>query len=383
MYTTIFSHVSILGTGALNCYWLLLWCLTRPASWQGEKMMTKSHSLTEEQAARFAGVALAGIAREYPNYPGHLLTHLDDLQSPRRLHPAFYGCYDWHSAVHSHWLLVRLLRRFPRLSQAVAIRSALDQHLTAENLLVEADYFRQPQRQSFERPYGWTWLLKLAEELHGWADDEGMIWSRHLQPLVEVIEQRYYDFLPKQIYPIRVGTHANTAFGLAFALDFARTADRPELARLLEARALAYFGQDADYPAAWEPNGSDFLSPALVEADLLARILPTDEFAKWLSHFLPGIADGQPASLFAAAVVSDRSDPQIVHLDGLNLSRAWCMRRIATALPQRHPGRPVLLAAAERHTETAVPHVTSGHYVGEHWLASFAVYLLTLPDIQA
>jgi hypothetical protein len=347
------------------------------------KTMTKPHLLTEEQAAGFAEVALAGIVREYPNHPGHLLTQPDDLQPPRRLHPAFYGCYDWHSAVHSHWLLVRLLRRFPQIPQAAVIRAALDQNLTVDNLLLEADYFQQPQRQSFERPYGWTWLLKLAEELHGWEDSGGMAWSRHLQPLVEVIAQRYHDFLPKQIYPIRVGTHANTAFGLAFALDFARTADRPELARLLEERALAYFGQDVDFPASWEPNGSDFLSPALVEADLLARILPTDEFAQWLSRFLPGIADGQPASLFTPAVVSDRSDPQIVHLDGLNLSRAWCMRRIATALPQRHPARPVLLAAAQRHTETAVPHVTSGHYVGEHWLASFAVYLLTLPDPDA
>jgi hypothetical protein len=199
-------------------------------------------------------------------------------------------------------LLVRLLRRFPQLPQAAVIRAALDRHLTAENLLVEADYFQQPQRQSFERPYGWAWLLKLAEELHGWDDSEGMAWSRrwsrHLQPLVEVI---------------------------------------------------------------------------------VARILPTDEFTVWLDRFLPGMAAGRPESLFSPAVVSDRRDPQIVHLDGLNLSRAWCMRRIAAALPQRHPARPVLLASAERHTETAVPHVTSGHYVGEHWLASFAVYLLTLP----
>jgi hypothetical protein len=341
--------------------------------------MTDAYSLTTTQAGRFAEVALAGIVREYPNHPGHLLTHPDDLQPPRRLHPAFYGCYDWHSAVHSHWLLVRLLRRFPQLPQAVAIRSALDRHLTEENLLAEADYFQQPQRQSFERPYGWTWLLKLAEELHDWHDSEGTAWARHLQPLVEVIVQRYHDFLPKQTYAIRVGTHANTAFGLAFALDYARTVEQPELARLLEERALAYFGQDTDYPAAWEPNGSDFLSPALVEADLLARVLPTDAFAAWLGRFLPGIAAGQPTSLFTPAVVSDRSDSQIVHLDGLNLSRAWCMRRIATALPHRHPARPVLVAAAQRHTETAVPHVTSGHYVGEHWLASFAVYLLTLP----
>ena len=341
--------------------------------------MTESHSLTTDLAGRFAEVALAGIGREYPNHPGHLLTHPADLQSPRTLHPAFYGCYDWHSAVHSHWLLVRLLRRFPQLPQATAIRAALNRHLTEANLLVEAAYLQQPQRQSFERPYGWTWLLKLAEELHGWDDAEGAAWSHHLQPLVEVIAARYHEFLPKQTYPIRVGTHANTAFGLAFALDYARTAGRPELAKLLEERALAYFGQDRDYPAAWEPNGSDFLSPALVEADLLARILPPDEFARWLAGFLPGLAAGEPAALFQPAVVSDRADPQIVHLDGLNLSRAWCMRRIAAALPPDHAVRPVLSAAAQRHTATAVPHVTSGHYVGEHWLASFAVYLLTLP----
>jgi len=342
-----------------------------------EEPMTNVQALTGDQAGRFAEVALAGIGREYPNHPGHLLTHPDDLQPPRRLHPAFYGCYDWHSAVHSHWLLVRLLRRFPRLPQAAAMRTALNRHLTEENLLVEAAYFHQPQRRSFERPYGWAWLLKLAEELHGWQDVAGTRWLHHLQPLVEVIVQRYRDFLPQQTYAIRVGTHANTAFGLAFALDYARTVDRVELARLLEARALTYFGQDIDYPAAWEPNGSDFLSPALVEADLMARILPIDKFVAWLGRFLPGIAEGQPASLFSPAVVSDRRDPQIVHLDGLNLSRAWCMRRIATTLPPTDPARPVLLAAAARHVETAVPHVTSGHYVGEHWLASFAVYLLT------
>jgi hypothetical protein len=329
------------------------------------------------QAEQFARLALDCIRREYPNHPGHLLNDNEDVRAPRALHPAFYGCFDWHSAVHGHWLLVRLLRRLPQLPRSDAIRAALRENLTAANLLAEADYMMQPNRQSFERPYGWAWLLKLAEELHDWPDPDGAAWFNYLQPLVRVIVDRYHHFLPRHTYPIRVGTHANTAFGLAFALDYARAAGNQELATLLVERSLAYFGQDRAYPAGWEPNGSDFFSPGLIEADLMSRVLPPAEFPAWLAAFLPGLAQAAPPSLLQPVTVSDRSDPQIVHLDGLNLSRAWCMRRIAAALPAHDPARAVLLTAAERHAGAGLAQVTSGDYVGEHWLASFAVYLLT------
>jgi len=323
-------------------------------------------------ASIFADLALAGITREYPNAPGLVLNNPADLQAPRALHPAFYGCFDWHSAVHGHWMLARLLRFFPEMPQAAAIRSALAGDLSAANLRAEADYFAAPNRRSFERTYGWAWLLKLAEELSSWADPDAAAWSQNLHPLVDVIVAGYLDFLPKQTYPIRVGTHPNTAFGLAFALDYARACKNPELESLLIQRSRDYFLGDADAPAAWEPGGNDFFSPSLLEADLLTRVLPPTEFADWFHRFLPEL----PPSLLIPPTVSDRSDLQLVHLDGLSLSRAWCMKRIASALPSSDPVRKALAASAEQHTKEGLAHVASGHYGGEHWLASFAVYLL-------
>jgi hypothetical protein len=333
-------------------------------------------SFSIEQAAHFTDLALRGITREYPNHPGHLLNNSGDVKNPRALHPAFYGCYDWHSAVHSHWMLVRLLKCFPAFPQAQVVRAALGENLNVANLRAEADYFLQPNRQSFERTYGWTWLLKLAEELHTWRDPDGAHWAGALKPLEEIIIQGYLDYLPRLIYPIRVGTHPNTAFGLTFALDYARNCERPDLELLIVKRSCDYYSQDVDYPAGWEPGGSDFLSPALCEADLMARVLPADEFTAWFERFLPGIGQGEPRVLLTPALVSDRSDPQLVHLDGLNLSRAWCMRRIASALPAQHPAGMVLAKSVEHHAAAGLAQVTSGHYVGEHWLASFAVYLL-------
>jgi hypothetical protein len=328
--------------------------------------------LNLEYAARFADLALAGITREYPNAPGLILNGPADLQSPRTLHPAFYGCFDWHSSVHGHWMLARLLHLFPNLPQAAAIRAALADNLSESNLRMEADYFAAPNRRSFERTYGWTWLLKLAEELFIWPDPEAAAWSQNLRPLVDGIVCGYLDFLPKQTYPIRVGTHANTAFGLAFALDYARTCGQSDLEALLVRRSLDYFGGDAGYPAAFEPGGNDFLSPSLIEADLLTRVLPRAEFADWFHRFLPDL----PPSLLTPATISDRSDLQLIHLDGLNLSRAWCMHRIASTLPERDAYRDTLLASAKLHKQDGLANVASGHYGGEHWLASFAVYLL-------
>lgn len=332
--------------------------------------------LTPEQASLFARLALKGIRREFPNKPEHVLNAAADAKTPRALHPAFYGSFDWHSSVHGHWMLVKLLKRFPTLPEAAEIRAVLAEHLTAANLKAEAAYFAEPNRQSFERTYGWAWLLKLAEELHGWDDPDAKAWAKNLQPLEEVIVARYLAFLPKQNYPIRTGVHPNTAFGLAFALDYAKAQGHEPLRKLIEQRANAYFANDEAAPAQWEPSGEDFFSATLMEADLMRRVLPPAAFARWFARFLPGAAKSEPRSLFTPAVVTDRSDPKLVHLDGLNLSRAWCMRGIAAALPPGDPARPALEAAAARHAEAGLKHVASGDYAGEHWLASFAVHLL-------
>lgn len=328
-------------------------------------------------ASLFAQLALRGIVREYPNKLDHVMNDARDVRGPRDLHPSFYGSYDWHSSVHGHWMLVRLLKVFPALAEAAEVRRTLDANLSVANLMKEAAYFGRPSTASFERMYGWAWLLKLAEELHDWDDPDGQRWAANLQPLSDSIVARYLAFLPKQVYPIRRGVHPNTAFGMALALDYARAVGQADLDSLLVERSRTYFGNDVDVPAAWEPDGDDFLSRSLIEADLMRRVVPGGEFARWFHAFLPDIPRGEPANLLEPATVTDRGDPGLVHLDGLNLSRAWCMRAIAAALPETDPARPVLLASAARHAQATLPYIASGDYLGEHWLASFAVYLLT------
>ncbi len=344
--------------------------------------MPDQHSLkiplSQEEASRYVQQALAGLTREYPNAPGQVLNNPADIAAPGILHPAFYGCFDWHSAVHSHWLLVRVLRLFPALPQAPAIRNALNTTLTSNNILVEAAYFDRPNHQSFERMYGWSWVLKLQAELLQWEDPDGLTWSQNLQPLTGIITALFIKFLPKLTYPIRVGTHTNTAFSLLLALDYARKCGAKELEELLVARSTSYFREDKLYPAEWEPGGGDFFSPALVEADLMSRILPPAEFREWFGSFLPEIAMGNPAVLLNPVVVSDRGDPNLGHLNGLQLTRAWCMQKIAQALPQQDPARSVLLDSAERHAEAGLAHVITGDYMGGHWMASFALYLKTI-----
>jgi hypothetical protein len=332
--------------------------------------------LTSSQASHFAQLVLKSIHREYPNLLAHLMTDSSQAQTPKSLHPAFYGCFDWHSSVHGHWLLARLLKLFPSLPEAEAIREALGANLTAENIEIEAAYFAVPGRQSYERTYGWAWLLKLDEELGLSTDASASRWRGNLKPLTDVIITRYLDFLPKQNYPIRTGVHPNTAFGLSFALDYARAVSNGELENLVIERSRAYYLNDCSYPAEWEPGGEDFFSPALIEADLIRRVLPASEFPVWFALFLPDIADRQPGLLNPVEVL-DRTDPKLVHLDGLNLSRAWCMQRIAAALPEGDPARSALLASARLHALAGLPHVASGDYLGEHWLATFAVYMMT------
>ncbi len=336
-------------------------------------------NLTRSEASHFAQLALRCASKEYPNKPDHVMNDASEARAPASLHPAFYGCFDWHSSVHGHWMLVRLLRLFPDLPEAGRIRAVLNRNLSEENLLAEAAYLSKPNRQSFERTYGWAWLLKLAEELMRGGDPDMNRWSKNLRPLSEALIARYVDFLPKQSYPIRTGVHPNTAFGLAFAWDYAEFTGNKTLADLVKERSLTYFSSDADYPAAWEPGGEDFFSPALMEADLMRRVMSPAGFKRWFYRFLPRVANGQPSNLLRPAVVTDRSDPKLVHLDGLNLSRAWCMKSIAAALPEGDPAGKVLADAAALHSREGLLHVASGDYAGEHWLATFAVYLLTTP----
>jgi hypothetical protein len=345
-------------------------------------MKSDVFNLTKAKASHFAKLALKCVAKEYPNKLDHTMNDASEVQSPRALHPAFYGCFDWHSSVHGHWMLVRLLRLFPDFPEAAQIRAALNANLTARNIQVEVAYLNQANRQSFERTYGWAWLLKLAEELSAWDDPDGKAWSQNLKPLAAALVERYKKFLPRQTYPIRTGVHPNTAFGLAFALDYAKAAGDRELEALIIERSKTYYLADASYPAAWEPGGEDFFSPALMEADLMRRVLKPLEFQRWFHRFLPSIAAGQPKALLTPATVADRTDPKIVHLDGLNLSRAWCMRHIAAALPARDPAHRTLARAAAAHAQDALANVASGDYVGEHWLASFAVYMLSTPAVR-
>ena len=332
-------------------------------------------TLTRDGAAHFSALALKCIVQEFPNKTSHTQVDANDLMQPSEYHPAFYGCFDWHSSVHGHWMLVKLLKEFPDMPNAAEIRATITKNLTAQHILTEVAYFEQQYNLSFERTYGWAWLLKLSEELYTWNDEDARAWHANLEPLTKLIVRRYIEFLPKQTYPIRTGIHPNTAFGLSFALDYARTLKQAELEKIIMARSKDYYLNDTDCPASWEPSGADFFSPCLLEAELMRKVLPADEFEKWFVAFFPRLEKGQPANLLQPAVVSDRSDMQLVHLDGLNLSRAWCMLHLSESV-KNSALKKILTTAAHRHLEAAIPHIANGDYAGEHWLASFAVYAL-------
>lgn len=319
--------------------------------------------LTTQQATRFAALPLRNLATEYPNSLAHFLNGPSDVQPPRVLHPVFYGSYDWHSAVHGWWLLARCLRRYPGLPMANTALALFAAHFTPEGGVAEAAYMQQPGRSTWERPYGWGWLLALCADLQLWAPPEARIWRAALRPLEDHIAQAFPTYLAKLAYPIRTGTHFNTAFGLILALHYARICGKPNLAQTIETYARVKFLPDADYPAHYEPNGDDFLSGALTEALLMSMLLPADDFASWFARFLP-------VPSFTPAIVADRSDAKGVHLDGLNLSRAWCLRGIAATLPYLQ--QPALLAMATVHEAASLPFLESGEYGGEHWLATFA-----------
>jgi len=326
-------------------------------------------------ASHFADLALACVHKEYPNKIAHVMTSDADLRPPRELTPAFFGCYDWHSSVHGHWLLARLARIFPDAPFAPRARAALARSLTAENVTAEARYLAGPGRTSFERPYGLAWLLQLAAELREWQDPQAQQWAAALRPLEAASAARLKEWLPKLSRPIRIGEHDQTAFAFGLVLDWARTAGDRQMIDLVVSKTEEFYRRDLACPLNYEPNGQDFLSPCIAEADLMRRVLAPPAYGDWLQGFLPQVpADGSAAWL-EPAVVTDPGDPKLAHLDGLNLSRAWMLDGIVHGLPAPDARRASLQAAADRHREAGLKAVTGEHYEGGHWLGSFAVYL--------
>lgn len=324
--------------------------------------------LTPAIAARFMALTSGHLTREYPHKLDHVLDGPGDARTPSQLHPIFHGSFDWHSCVHGWWQVLRLARLFPKLSEAATVRDLAARMLTAENFAVETAYLVRPSARGFERPYGWAWALALHAEMHLHEAD----WAGHADAFATAFAERFRAFLPLPTYPIRVGTHYNSAFAMVLARGWAVGRD-PALVALIDSRARAWFGMDR-HCQAWEPGGDEFLSPALCEALVMSRVLGAD-LADWFDAFLPHAAQGRPETLFTPATVSDRSDGKIAHLDGLNLSRAWCWRAIAGALPDGHPVAGPARETAVIHLAAALPHV-AGDYMGEHWLATFALLAL-------
>ena len=339
-------------------------------------------SMDPAAAARFAGLALKCLHDEYPNHISLSMDRDADARPPRQLTPAFYGCFDWHSDVHGHWLLVRLLRLMPDAPFAAQARAELARSFTPENIAGELEYLKHPGRASFERPYGLAWLLQLSAELREWDDPRAKQWAGTLQPLETEAAARIKNWLPKLHYPIRIGEHDQTAFSFGLIWDWAEIAADPDMRALLQDAAQRFYLKDRTCPLSYEPSGEDFLSPCLAEADFMRRVLEHKAFGAWLSGFLPGIPQSRRSGWLQPGVVTDRSDPKLAHIDGLNLSRSWMLEGIAHGLPAGDPRKPALLAAAERHREAALPAVTGEHYEGGHWLGTFAVYLTSAAGLH-
>lgn len=337
-------------------------------------------SLLRERVDSYLAISLANITREYPHMPFFIATGPGPYPTHREFHPAFYGCFDWHSCVELHWVIVRFLRLDPKASRADEARATLESLLTTDNIAAEVRFFSDPSHRSLERPYGWSWLLTLSQELESWDDADGRRWAEIVRPLAELLATNLTNWLPKLTYPQRTGVHPNIAFGLSRSYDWAvrRAAEGdPTLLRAIETASLGWFRDDAGYPARLEPSGSDFLSPALTEAELMSRLLPAEDFPAWLERFLPGLAQGEPETLFQPATISDPTDGQIAHLHGLNLSRAWALVTLADRLSANDRRREPMMAAAERHADASLPHVAGSDYMVEHWLAAYATLLLS------
>jgi len=332
-------------------------------------------ALDVDAASRFAQLALKCLHQEYPNHVSNMMDDAADARPPHELTPAFYGCLDWHSDVHGHWLLVRLLRTFPEAPFAPQARAELARSFTAQNIAGEVQYLSRKDRSSFERPYGLAWLLKLSAELRQWQDPQAQQWSATLRPLETQAAERLKSWIPELHYPIRIGEHDQTAFSFGLIWDWAGVAGDTAMRSLLTDAARRYYLADRNCPLRYEPSGEDFLSPCLAEADFMRRVLDSAQFSRWLSAFLPGIPKQPAAAWLQPAVVTDRSDPKLAHIDGLNLSRAWMLEGIADALPSQDARVPALLQTAARHREASLSTVTGQYYEGGHWLGTFAVYL--------
>ncbi len=327
--------------------------------------------LTLHEAERLSQLPLKCIRREYPNKLSQVIIRDDDLKPPRILHPCFYGCFDWHSSVHGHWSLVKLLKEYPGLSGADSIRRLLSGQISKENIINEAAYFKSKENKIYERTYGWAWLLKLAAELHTWDDPLARQLEKNLQPLTDTIVKFYKAYLPKLRYPVRVGTHTNTAFGLSFAMDYAKMVNDTAFENIIKKRAGDFFINDKNYPMWWEPGGYDFLSPALEEIDIMRKVLPKKTFLNWVNGFLPEITKNNFSLI--PGEVSDRTDGHMVHLDGVNFSRAWCLYGLAKQYPEFN----YLVAVANEHINHSLPNLMNDSYEGGHWLGSFAINALT------
>ncbi|HBF30222.1 DUF2891 domain-containing protein [Rhizobium sp.] len=328
--------------------------------------------LDQATAQSFASIALGHVRREFPNHIMHVFEGVEGDVRPSSLHPVFYGSFDWHSCVHGYWMLAHLLRLYPNMDAAPAIRALFDEMLVTDKITGECAYFDRPSSRGYERPYGWGWLLKLAAELEGHEKPD---WAEALSPLTQRIVARFESFLPLATYPVRVGTHYNTAFALRLAADYADASANVAFHALLHQTAQRWYGTDHQCEAWGEPSGDEFLSPTLIEAECMRRLLPADQFQPWFSNFLPSLDQGKPSHLMQPTTVSDRSDGKIAHLDGLNISRAWCLSALAKSLPATDPRRSVMQEATNTHLKVGLAHVT-GDYMGEHWLASFAVLAL-------
>ena len=367
MFKKLVAFTIVLGTGIVS--------FAQNTDWYKISKDSSKIELTETGAYKLSLLPLKCLQQEFPNKTSHLSKSAEDHKLlPSEMHPAFYGCFDWHSSVHGHWMLIKLLKQFPDLKNAEQIRASISKNINIENIRKEVEYFYEPLNATWERTYGWAWILKLDEELQDWQDPDGQKWLTALRPLTQKVVDIWTGYLQKQTYPNRTGIHGNTAFGLGFALDYAKKTQNKNFEQRLILHSLKLFRDDKNAPASWEPDGVDFFSPSLMEADLMQRVLKPAEYNSWFNAFLPAASIKHLSIL---PEVSDRTDYQIIHLDGLCYSRAWTMMSISKNLPANAQSKPLLKRAAINHLATAIKHMSDGNYGGEHWLASFAVYAMT------
>ncbi|CAD75571.1 conserved hypothetical protein [Rhodopirellula baltica SH 1] len=333
--------------------------------------------MTSEMADQWAELVLHGVDTEFPNKLSLVYSNPDQIGTPQEHFPAFYGCFDWHSSVHGHWVLVRLLKTHPEMPAATKIRETLSRHLTAENLKHEAEFFARDENKSFERMYGWAWFLRLAMELDSFEDDDAVQWRGALEPLEELLVERITAYLPLLTFPIRTGQHPDTGFALGQVLDYARARGLNELEELVITRARDFYLADTDYPVQYEPSGHDFFSSAWNEADLMRRVLSPEDFASWLDAFVPNLQQQLTDGTISPVSVSDLTDGKLVHLAGLNLNRAWCLQSVANHLPEQHPLVVAIRTNAREHLVAGLAYINSGHYEGDHWLATFGLYAIS------